>query len=88
MSELSIANVSVGIDEGCPMRFRVHNAAIVEFRADGGRGGGEFDVSFEVAALRRFLELGASAVAEADALRVQGQADAGREAAEPGEHVA
>jgi hypothetical protein len=88
MSELSVANVSMGIDEGCPMWFRVHNPDIIEFRADGGRGGAEFDVSFEVAALRRFLELGAGAVAEADSQRVQGQADAGREAPADGEHVA
>lgn len=67
MSELWVSFASVGIDAGCPMRFRVHDKDIVEFRA--GVDGGEFDVSFEVDALRRFLELGARAVGEADARR-------------------
>jgi hypothetical protein len=67
MSELSITFASVAIDAGCPMRFRVHDEHIVEFRA--GVVGVEFDVSFEVDALRRFLDLGAHAVAEADTRR-------------------
>jgi hypothetical protein len=69
MSGVWNTKVSVRIDEQCPMRFRVHNKDVVEFWGDGDRN--EFDVSFEVEALRRFLELGTRAVADADALRAQ-----------------
>lgn len=67
MSGVWNTHVSVQVDEGCPMRFRVYSKDVVEFRTSGDRN--EFDVSFEVEALRQFLELGARAVADADALR-------------------
>ena len=69
MSGVWNTHVSVRIEEECPMRFRVYSKDVVEFWANGDRH--EFDMSIEVEALRRFLELGARAVADADALRAQ-----------------
>jgi hypothetical protein len=71
MSGVWNTNVSVRIDEECPVRFRVHSKDVVEFWAHGDRN--EFDMSFELEALKRFLELGAHAVADAEALRVQNE---------------
>lgn len=68
MSGMWNTNVSVRIDEGCSMQFRVHSKDVVEFRADGDRN--EFDMSFEVDALKQFLQLGARAVSDADALHL------------------
>ncbi|MPZ80267.1 MAG: hypothetical protein GEV28_07665 [Actinophytocola sp.] len=87
MSEVFVTLVSVGVDAGCPMRFRVHDKDIVEFWA-GGDPIGEFDVSFEVEALRQFLELGARAIAEVDELRAREQADADPKCPEAKAHVA
>jgi hypothetical protein len=74
MSKVFVTHTSVGIDAGSSMRFRTYDKDLVEFRASD--LGGEFDISFEVEALREFLELGGRAVAEADALRARKQAKA------------
>jgi hypothetical protein len=76
MAEVLITNVSIGVEAGSRMWFRVLDKGTVEFHADGDRGGSEFDVSFDVEALRRFIELGARAVADADARRTRNKADA------------
>ncbi|HEV7647417.1 MAG TPA: hypothetical protein VGP26_04585 [Actinophytocola sp.] len=66
---------SVGIDEDCSMRFRVHGGGVVDFWAGG--DGEDFTMSFGVGALRRFVDLAVRAVAEDDALRAREQADEG-----------
>jgi hypothetical protein len=65
MSDGWNTSISMGIDSDCPMEFRVQRGGVVEFCACRGRE--EFDMSFELVALRRFLDLGASALAKAEA---------------------
>jgi hypothetical protein len=67
MSDAWHTSISVGINNDCPMEFRVQLGGIVEFWACRSGGKEEFDMSFESAALRRFLDLGASALAKAEA---------------------
>lgn len=76
MSKVFITRTSAGIDAGASMRFRTQDKDLVEFRAI--ELGSEVDISFNVEALRQFIELGGHAVAEADALRAQEQAKAVR----------
>jgi hypothetical protein len=74
MSDGLTVRSSVAIDEDCSMRFRLHGGGVVEFWAGDGE---EFDMSFDVRALRRFIDLAVRAVAEDDALRAREQAEDG-----------
>jgi hypothetical protein len=86
MAEVLITNASIAVEAGSRMWFRVLDKGTVEFRADGDRGGSELDVSFDVEALRRFIELGARAVADADARRTRNKADTDQRDHEPEAH--
>ena len=66
MSDGWSTSISVGIHRDCPMEFRVQYRGVVEFWTC--RGDEELDLSFDLDALRRFLELGTAAVAKAEAL--------------------
>ena len=65
MSDGWKTSISVGIDDTCPMEFRVQSGGVVEFLT--AHDAEEFDMSFEFNAFRRFIELGGSAVAKAEA---------------------